>query len=178
MTADSPTAESAIIVPVDLPIAMRRLRDRMDPLAAQGVPAHVTLLYPFAPPATLDAGSRARVARTIASESAFSFVLARVERWPGVVYLRPEPGEPFDRLIRALAAAFPDYPPYGGAHAVADIMAHVTIAQSDRADYLDAAAHALPAFLPVRAVCREAWLIAHRPAEHWRTVWKLPLAGG
>ena len=45
--------ESAIIVPVQVPVAVGRLRDRMDPSAAQGVPAHVTLLYPFMPPEAL-----------------------------------------------------------------------------------------------------------------------------
>lgn len=163
-------------MPVDVPVALRRLRDGLDPQAAVGVPTHITLLYPFAPPPALDDGIRADVARIVTSEPAFPFVLGRVGRWPDVVYLAPDPVAPFSRLIERLAAAFPDYPPYGGVHAVADIVPHLTIAQSDRADYLDAAAHALPAMLPVRAVCREAWLIAHGAGERWRTVWKLPLA--
>ncbi len=32
-----------------------------------------------------------------------------------VVYLAPDPAEPFVALTEALAAAFPDCPPYGGA---------------------------------------------------------------
>lgn len=156
-------------------MAIRRLRDRMDPSAAQGVPAHVTLLYPFVPPAELNDGVRAELGRIIATEAVFPFVLRRVERWLKVVYLAPEPTEPFSRLITALAAAYPQYPPYGGAHAVADLVPHLTVAASDRSDYLDAAAHALPGLLPVRDVCREAWLIAHDASARWRTVWRLPL---
>jgi 2'-5' RNA ligase len=168
--------ESAIIVPVELPIALRRLRDGLDPSAAAGVPAHVTLLYPFVPSEALDDGVRAEVGRIIASQSAFPFVLAHAGRWPGVVYVAPEPAAPFTRLIERLAAAYPEYPPYGGAHAIADIVPHLTVAQSDRTDYLDAAAHALPGLLPVRDVCREAWLIARDAGERWRTVWRLPLS--
>ena len=157
---------------------MRRLRDRLDPAASVGVPAHITLLYPFAPPSALDEGIHVGLARVIASEPAFPFVLGRVERWPDVVYLPPEPAAPFGRLIERLAAAYPNYPPYGGAHAVGDTVPHLTIAHSDRADYLDAAAHALPAMLPVRAVCREAWLIAHPAGRRWETLWKFPLSAG
>ena len=72
-----------------------------------------------------------------------------MERWPDVVCLLPEPSQPFSRLIVALAAAFPQYPPYAGAHALADIVPHLTIAHTSRTDYLDAAEHALPASLPV-----------------------------
>ena len=53
--------ESAVIVPVQVPVAVNRLRDRMDPSAAQGVPAHVTLLYPFMPPEELKEDVRRRV---------------------------------------------------------------------------------------------------------------------
>ncbi len=176
MAPDS-AGESAVIIPVEVPIAIRRLRDRMDPAAAQGVPAHVTLLYPFVLPSALDEGIRATVGRIVGGETAFPFVLRRVERWPKVVYLPPEPSEPFSRLIATLAAAFPDFPPYAGAHAVADIVPHLTVADSDRTEYLDAAAHALPGLLPVRDVCREAWVIGRREGERWRTIWRLPLAG-
>jgi 2'-5' RNA ligase len=175
MTVAAP-AESAVIVPVDLPAAARRLRDRLDPSAAQGVPAHITLLYPFAPPALLDEGVRVAVGRIVGSEAAFPFVLGAVGRWPNVIYLPPAPSDPFRRLIAALAAVFPDYPPYGGEHALDEIVPHVTIAQSERAADLDVAAAALPPLLPVRDFAREAAVIARLPGEPWRTFWRLPLA--
>src|SRR5918992_5049479 len=102
--------ESAIIVPVTVPVAVNRLRDRMDPSAAQGVPAHVTLIYPFMPPERLKEDVRRRIEQIIASEAAFPFRLTSVRRWPNVVYLEPEPAEPFRRLTKALAEAFPEYP--------------------------------------------------------------------
>ncbi|HSH21803.1 MAG TPA: 2'-5' RNA ligase family protein, partial [Candidatus Caenarcaniphilales bacterium] len=96
--------ESAVIVPVEVPMGVRRLRDRMDPAAAVGVPAHVTLLYPFAPVDLLDDAVRQQVAAIVGAAPAFPFVLARVARWPEVVYLAPEPDVPFRRLIEGLAA--------------------------------------------------------------------------
>lgn len=167
------SGNTAVIVPVELPVAVRRLRDRLDPSAVDGVPAHVTLLFPFLPPAELDEEVRGRLAAIIGAERPFPFTLARVGRWPDVVYLAPEPDAPFLRLIEAVAAAFPEHPPYGGAHA--DVVPHVTIAQDPRPGYLEAAEHALPALLPIRDVAREAWLVARLDAAPWRTLWRLPL---
>jgi 2'-5' RNA ligase len=165
--------ESAIIVPVQVPVAVNRLRDRMDPSAAQGVPAHVTLIYPFMPPDRLKDDVRRQIEQIVAAERSFAFTLKSVGRWPNVVYLAPDPAEPFRRLTQALAQAFPDYPPYAGAHA--DVVPHLTIAQDVPADYMDAAEHALPALLPIRDVAREAWLIGHTPEQPWHTLWRLPL---
>jgi len=167
------TGESAVIVPVQVPVAVNRLRDRMDPSAAQGVPAHVTLLYPFMPPEDLKEDVRRRVEQIVAAESVFPFALTSVGRWPNVVYLAPEPEEPFRRLVRALTAAFPDYPPYAGAHE--EVVPHLTVAQDVPDDWYAAAEHALPAMLPIRDVAREAWLVGHTPQQPWNTLWRLPL---
>ncbi len=164
--------ESAVIVPVQVPVAVARLRDRMDPSAAQGVPAHVTLIYPFMPVELLTDDVRRSVAQIIAAEPVFPLTFAAVGRWPNVVYLVPAPAEPFRRLTLALAAAFPDYPPYEGAHP--DVVPHMTIAQDVADDYYAAAQHALPAMLPLRDVAREAWLIGHMPGVPWHTLWRLP----
>ena len=168
--------ESALIVPVDVPIALRRLRDRLDPTAVEGVPAHVTLLYPFKPPSELTESVRATIAGIVAAEPSFPFTLTRVGRWPEVVYLAPEPEAPFRRLIDALSAAFPENPPYRGAHD--DVVPHVTIASDPRPGYLAAAEHALPPMLPVRDVAREAWLIEHVPGRLWTVVWRFPFGPG
>jgi 2'-5' RNA ligase len=165
--------ESAIIVPVQVPVAVNRLRERMDPSAAQGVPAHVTLLYPFMPPELLKEDVRRQVEQVIAAEPVFSFALTSVQRWPNVVYLAPEPDEPFRRLVRGLAAVFPDYPPYAGAYE--RVVPHLTVAYEVPDDWYAAAEHTLPAMLPIRDVAREAWLVGHTPEQPWHTLWRLPL---
>src|SRR3954447_10441459 len=166
--------ESAIIVPVNVPVGVHRLRERMDPSAADGVPAHITLFYPFMPPSELKDDVRRRIEQIIAAEPSFPFVLAAVRRFPEVVYLEPDPAEPFRRLTKELAAAFPGYPPYEGAYP--DVVPHMTVAADVPQDYYAAAEHALPQFLPIRDVAREAWLIGHTPEQPWHTLWRLPLA--
>ena len=118
-------------------------------------------------------GASRRIEEIVAAEPSFPLVLASVRRFPNVVWLEPEPSEPFRRLTRSLAAAFPDYPPYAGAHD--DIVPHLTIAQDVPDDYYAAAEHALPALLPIRDVAHEAWLIGHTPEQPWHTLWRLPL---
>jgi hypothetical protein len=44
-----PLNESALVVPEAEPL-VKPFRDRYDPSAAAGVPAHITLLYPFKQP--------------------------------------------------------------------------------------------------------------------------------
>lgn len=175
MAAKPPAAEGAIIVPVSLPVAIRRLRDRMDFAASQGVPAHVTLLYPFMPPEQLDDDELRKIQRIVSAQPAFPFSLSRIGRWPDLIYLAPEPDEPFRRLSEELIEAFPDYPPYGGVHE--ELVPHVTIVENPRSDYLAAAEHALPAMLPVRAVAREVLLLGHQPGRPWQTHLHLPFEG-
>jgi 2'-5' RNA ligase len=168
----APGGESAIIVPIAVPKTIHRLRERMDPSAAQGVPAHVTLIYPFMPVERLDDEVRRKVGRIVAAEPTFTVNFREVTRWPNVVQLPPDPPDPFRRLTAALAAEFPDYPPYEGAFEV--VIPHLTVARDVSDEYYAAAEHALPAALPVRHIVREAWLIGHMPEQPWHTLWRLP----
>jgi hypothetical protein len=52
-----------------------------------------------------------------------------VDRFPsGLIYLAPNPTEPFKRLTEIMAAAFPDWPPYGGAFD--DVVPHLSIGEN------------------------------------------------
>jgi 2'-5' RNA ligase len=104
-------------------------RERYDPVATRGVPAHITVLYPFIPPADLDAAAVDRLRGVLAAVKPFSFHLARLDAFPGVVWLRPEPHDPFTALTTALWSAFPGFPPYGGAHP--DPQPHLTVGLAD-----------------------------------------------
>jgi hypothetical protein len=76
-------------------------------------------------------------------------------------------------MTAAIAAEFPDYPPYEGVYD--DVIPHMTVAQDVPDDFYAAAEHALPAALPVKQIVREAWLIGHMPEQPWHTLWRLPL---
>ncbi|NUP83938.1 MAG: 2'-5' RNA ligase family protein, partial [Nonomuraea sp.] len=98
-------------------------RERYDPSAAEGVPAHVTVLYPFLPFELVDTSA---LAELFAAWASFDVEFRGFGHFPGVLYLAPEPAEPFRELTTAVAERWPEAPPYGGAFP--DVVPHLTVA--------------------------------------------------
>ena len=154
--------ESALIVAVpEAEPLVKALRDRFDSSAAVGVPAHITILYPFMPPNEITPEVLHELHEFFAQFSAFEFTLPELRRFTDVLYLAPSPAEPFKALIAAVAERYPDYPPYGGAFP--DVIPHLTIADVDKPDQLDAIEREFMilhgAQLPVKARANEVLLI-------------------
>ena len=124
----STVATSAVVVRVPLPRALARLRARWDWAASVGVPPHVTIVFPFLPVDELTPDVRRTLVAIAAGHRPFDVRFARVERFPTVVYLAPEPSAPFTRLTEAVVDRFPDFPPYGGAFE--EVIPHLTITES------------------------------------------------
>jgi hypothetical protein len=139
----SAARESAILIPVpEAEPVVGELRAGHDRSAARGVPAHVTLLYPFASPDAISAEDIATIAGIVAAEPAFRCVFATTwEPDERVIALEPRPPAPFHRLIEALSRAFPEHPPYGGAFDT--VIPHLTVAD-DGAEVSEALAGGLP----------------------------------
>ena len=118
---------TAVIVPVpEAEHAVAAQRRRLDPAASWGVPAHVTVLFPFLDTDELD---DELLSEFFADFAPFDFVLDRVERWEsGIVWLHPEPSEPFVELTRAVWRRWPHRPPYGGAHST--VVSHLTVSET------------------------------------------------
>ena len=130
---------------------------------ARGMPAHVTLLYPFAPEPDLEA-----VRSLAACREPFAFTLRALREWPdGVVYLEPDPAEPFVRLTRALVGRFPDFQPYGGDFAVDEVIPHCTVVHTDDEVVRADAAASVAEFLPIRCDANEIWLM-HEVNGRWQ----------
>jgi 2'-5' RNA ligase len=155
---------SALVVPVpNLGAAVSAVRRGHDSSARQGMPAHVTLLFPFLPVEDLGAPVEATLARVVGSHRAFPFRLARVGHFPAVLYLAPEPAEPFIDLVGALVAEWPLYPPYGGRFR--DVVPHVTVAQGRVTDPL---VRLVERELPVLGHASHVDLMVEDRARRWR----------
>ena len=103
-----------ILVPEAEPL-VRPFRDRFDPSAALGDPAHITLLYPFIAPERIGADTLDKVTECFRGFAPIAFCLTEVRRFPAeALYLAPVPDEPFRNLTMAIWNRFPDTPPYGG----------------------------------------------------------------
>lgn len=160
-----PKTESAlvILVPEAEPL-VRPFRDRFDPSAALGVPAHITLLYPFVAPEKIGADIVHQAAECFRGFAPIAFALTEVRRFPAdTLYLAPTPDEPFRKLTMAIWQRFPECPPYGGAWL--DIVPHLSVGQFADADALRRAAHeraeTWKAALPIRGHANEAVLLAN-----------------
>src|SRR5438067_1314721 len=110
-TLPSMPRRTALIVEVpETEAAVGELRLRYDSSAALGVPAHITILFPFADGDEVD---ETALAELFARFPAFDFRLDRVERFDdGIVWLHPEPSRPFLDLTAAVAQRWPAHPPY------------------------------------------------------------------
>ena len=133
MSAPAPESALVVLAPEAEPM-VKAYRDEHDPAAAVGVPAHLTVLYPFLLPDVPPAAA-ARLTALFAACAPFDYTLSELGRFPGVLYLAPEPAEPFRSLTLRVAHAFPDFPPYGGRHE--HIIPHLTIANLDDEARLD-----------------------------------------
>jgi 2'-5' RNA ligase len=120
--------EAALVIPVpEAEPLVGGFRARFDPSAADGVPAHITINYPFLPRFRRPEEAHRKLTDLLLRWEPFDFVLAEVRTFPDVLYLAPHPAQPFLDLISSVAAAFPDSPPYGGQFEA--VVPHLTVAQ-------------------------------------------------
>ncbi len=146
-------------------------RMQFDPSAKEGLGAHITILYPFVP-SGLDSQ---QVILTLPSlchrHKPFTFSLRAVAGFPAALYLAVSPELPFRDLTRAVATAFPDYPPYDGAFS--NPVPHLTIAHQppaqDLAGLKRTVERELNGRLPLEcAVSEVCWIVKHEGRWHVR----------
>jgi 2'-5' RNA ligase len=149
----------ALVVPFEgLASVVDDLRERTcASKPSHGMPPHVTLLVPA--PDDVEG-----IAEVMFAFAAFEVVFARLDRFPGTLWLAPEPAQPFARMIDALVTRFPEFPPYGGAFSVA--VPHLTVAQSE----FDDAVSTLEPWLPLSTRAERAVLLEQVQAAHWREI--------
>ena len=169
--------ETAIAIPFpELAPAIDEIRLKHTKAGAEGVPAHVTLLVPFADSESLSPGDVATAATIVGRFRAFDVRFETFRYFDAdeaVLYLAPEPSEPFVRIIDALVEAFPAYPPYGGVYS--EHVPHVTVAEGARAT-LELFERQLAERLPLEARVEAAWLFQRDAEERWHPRDALPLA--
>jgi 2'-5' RNA ligase len=162
--------QSALVVLVpEVESIVEGWRERLDPSSQLGVPAHLTLLFPFVPPHDIDDTVRADLSRVMAEVAAFDFALDAVGWFDDeVVWLRPSPAAPFAELTERIADRWPEYPPYEGAFD--EVVHHLTIGDGADLELMRRAADDVQRHLPVRSRAREVHLLVgnDRPGS-WMT---------
>jgi 2'-5' RNA ligase len=131
----------------------------------KGVPAHITLLFPFLDPPSIDDEALARLESIFEGANAFPFSLDAVRRFPqGVLWLSPTPSAPFVDLTVRIAAAFPSCPPWAGEYD--EIIPHLTIGLTKgiEADAIDAE---LQPKLPISSAATRVDLMTEEASGEW-----------
>jgi len=169
-------AETALLVPVAAAEPLvRKHRLALDPVAPLGVPAHVTVLYPFIPPDDVDQSVCDAITKVLTDFAPFRFTLTEVRQFAdGVIYLAPEPAQPFIAITEALARQWPDQQPYGGAFD--EVIPHLSVAMANG----ESAAHkieaALNGGLPLETHADAVWLMEGQRDDRWAIRAVFPLS--
>jgi 2'-5' RNA ligase len=170
--------ETAVVVQVpeaEPVVAEHRLR--YDIAASWGVGAHVSVLYPFVPPAHVDELVLRRLGAAVGAVGPFECTFERCAWFDDdVLWLAPEPSRPFRELTAAVWKEFPQHPPYEGVFE--DVVPHLTVGERrlGSLEELGEVERTVRRALPVRTYVDRVALIAGRPeAGSWRTVHELPL---
>ena len=152
------------------------LRLRHDESARLGVPAHITVLFPFIPPSELTPPALATLRHLFLARATFRFQLSSVGRFPATCYLQPDPSEPFVALTELLWQAFPAYPPFSGEFP--SIIPHLTVAHGSEPAagvVSKAVASALAQHGPIQSTCGSVVLMENSSGR-WSRMHEFPLA--
>jgi 2'-5' RNA ligase len=164
----SPGPQSGLIVEVpEAEPAVRRHRERLDASAPLGVPAHLTILFPFMPPHAIDAVALTRLEELFAEVRHFRFVLDHTD-WFGqdVLWLSPRDPGPFRALTQHVFRAYPAYPPFEGQFD--DVVPHLTIGHGQSLSVLRRAEDSVQSCLPIEARADGVTLMTQQSAGgHW-----------
>jgi hypothetical protein len=139
-------ADHALAVPFELPFEKVGIENDLPP--------HVTVLFP-------SPGDVAAIAQALAPFTPFEVVFPRLDRFPGTLWLVPEPSAPFVALTEAVVERFPDYPPYRGVYK--SIIPHLSIAQAQ----FDDTAELVQPLLPLHSRVESVVLYRRAHGDHW-----------
>ncbi|MFF8658743.1 2'-5' RNA ligase family protein [Streptomyces huasconensis] len=150
-------------------------------LVSTGFPAHVTVLYPFLGASRLSASAHAELTEVFAAHAPFTLTFTEFRRYPGVLYLPPEPDAPVRALTASLTDRWPEAVPYRGIF-TPPLAPHLTLANHEGPDTYEAAYDALESrlapHLPLVSQVNEVHLMVTDGAGGWRDLRTYRLGGG
>jgi 2'-5' RNA ligase len=157
---DEPEEKSAVIIPFPhLDGIVDTWRRVLDPAQRRGIPAHVTLLFPFADPADLSVEILMLLSDYFSRVEKFNVTFASTAWFDDrVVYLQPRPEQQFRTMTKQLHQCFPSYLPYGGKFA--DPIPHLTLGDGGPLESLRKAESVVSDNFPIETEVTEAWLMS------------------
>jgi 2'-5' RNA ligase len=151
--------KSAIVIPfLEVDDVVDTWRRVLDPAQVRGIPAHVTLLFPFVHPTDLSTDVLNDLGAHFSKASSFNVAFDSTAWFEDrVVYLEPKPEQQFRTMTKQLLRSFPSYLPYGGKFA--DLIPHLTLGDGAPLESLLKAEAAVRDRFPIETQAKEAWLM-------------------
>lgn len=164
--------ESALVLPV--PAADHCIGALRRKFGQSGMPAHITVLYPFISAASISSDVVYGLREVFSGFEPFAFELSEIGWFEDrVLFLAPTPRAPFEELTALLVKRFPNYQPYRGAFD--EIIPHLTIGEGGRPTRLRRTSLQLSRQIPITAVAEEVFLMVPDPSRHWQLCQSFPL---
>lgn len=182
-TSGAGAMESVLLLPVPAAeAAVSDHRAELDRSAADGIPAHITLLYPFVPPTRFAHADHSRLSSLFAQQHPLSITGSHTA-WFGdrVLYVSLREAACVHELIAEVVSEFPEHPAYAGSIALEDIVPHLTIGADRPAADLRRAEREVAKELPFTEVVDtvELWagpaIIGRASPAPWRRIRAYPL---
>jgi 2'-5' RNA ligase len=151
--------KSAIVIPfLEVDDVVDGWRKLLDPAQLRGIPAHVTVLFPFVHPTELSSEVLDILETHYSRVSSFNVVFDSTAWFEDrVVYLEPKPEQQFRTMTKQLLTAFPSCRPYGGKFD--DPIPHLTLGDGAQLESLLKAEADVRVNFPIETQAKEAWLM-------------------
>jgi 2'-5' RNA ligase len=174
MTDTWPVAATALValVPEAEPV-IGRWRADLDPSAAAGMPAHVTVLFPWLPVDRLHDGELGALREIVAAVPSFDVALTEFGRFPRTLWLAPRPADPFVRLTPDIERRWPETPAYAGRFP--SIVPHLSIGDAVDPDALGHVVADVAPRLPIEGRVEEVVLMTRDDDGSWQPHSSYPL---
>lgn len=151
--------QTGLVIPVPAADALlASVEARYPGTVREGVPAHVSLLYPFVAAAELDKRATSALGELLAERAPMPVQFVECYRRDGFVALRPDPIDELKELVSKTRRRWPDVVPYEGIYG--DVEPHLTVAMRCSEETAMTIEQEVTAELPISAELREAWLVA------------------
>ncbi|SDJ99377.1 2'-5' RNA ligase superfamily protein [Actinopolyspora mzabensis] len=155
---------TGLVVPVPAADeALAPLVERYPQAVRDGVPAHLSVLYPFLAAEELDTGVVTTLRTLFDRQPPLRVVLERCRRQGGFVYLAPEPVDALRELTDGVRRYWPHLVPYEGRY---DMEPHVTVAMGAEEETAVALRREAAESVPLTVELGEAWLVVLR--QRWQ----------
>lgn len=143
------------------------------------IPSRVTIRFPLVPAAEVDDDLHPDLRDPYRPLAPFAYELSRLETFPGVAWLAPDPPDAFHVLIQPPRAAFPHSPPY--CEPALETVPHCTVGVTDAPRALEAMLAELRSVLgptaPIRCEPSAVALLAEHADGTWSGCAEFPSEG-